>query len=153
MKSKAPRVIAELMTPCPIAASPRQSLSDANSLMLSLGVRHLPVVEERRLIGVISQGDLRLFASLGKGEPSRIQVEEAMIPCPYAVTPDEPIAAVLAHMLKRRIGSALVVERGRLVGIFTAVDAIGCLRRLLEEADDPDAGAAVLPAEAGSRAA
>lgn len=130
-----PRVIAELMSPCPVSVSPRQSLSEANALMRSLGVRHLPVVEERRLVGVISQGDLRRFSWLQKGDQRRVQVEEAMIQRPYAIGPDEPVADVLQGMLERHIGSAVVVDRGRVVGIFTAVDAMACLRRLVDASD------------------
>ncbi len=130
-----PRVIAELMTPRPVSVSPRQSLSEAQALMHSLGVRHLPVVEERRLVGVISQGDLRLFSSRQKVDQSRIRVEEAMIQRPYAICPDEPVASVLERMLERRIGSAVIVDRGRVVGIFTAVDAMACLRRLVAASD------------------
>jgi CBS domain-containing protein len=135
-----PRVIAELMTPCPVSVSPHQSLSEAHAMMRSLGIRHLPVVEERRLVGVLSEGDLRLFSSRHKVDQSRTQVEEAMSQRPYAVGPDEPVAAVLASMLERHFGSAVIVDRGRVVGIFTSVDAMTCLRRLVTDSDPrPDA--------------
>ena len=151
MNNTAPRLIAECMTASPVSIGPRQSLFEAQALMHSLGVRHLPVVEERRLIGVLSQSDLRLFESQKNARAMLVQVEEAMVQCPYAVGPDEPAAAVLDHMLKHRIGSALIVERGRLIGIFTAVDAIACLRRMVAggDADREPAAAAAGSATAG----
>jgi acetoin utilization protein AcuB len=58
-----------------------------------------------------------------------------MTPDPYAVGPDEPLREVVAAMWARRIGSALVVEDGAVIGIFTCVDALAILGRLLEQQD------------------
>ena len=126
-----PRTIGEVMTTHPVPVRPDQPLAEAHAIMRSLGVRHLPVVHHGRVIGVVSQGDLRLLESLDRVDACRVAVEEAMIQRPYLVTPDEPLTRVLGQMLDRHIGAVLVAERGRLVGIFTAVDAIGALRRLL----------------------
>lgn len=135
---KRPSTIGELMTPCPISIRPDQSLADAHRLMRSHGIRHLPVLGEDRVVGVVSQDDLRLLESIGDLDIERVPVEEAMVDRPYMVWADTPIAPVLGQMLARRIGSALVVDqaglaRGRVAGIFTAVDAM----RALEELTSP----------------
>lgn len=127
---KRPSTIGELMTPCPIAIRPDQSLATAHSLMRSHGVRHLPVVEEGRVVGVVSQGDLRLLESIGDVEVDKVRVEEAMIHHPYVVWADTPITDVLSHMLAHRLGSALVMGRDGLAGIFTSVDAMMALKQL-----------------------
>lgn len=73
-------------------------------------------------------------------------IDELMTPCtsllddakvrhPYVVWADTPVAEVLGEMLTRRVGSALVVDqrslqRGRVVGIFTAVDAVKALEEM-----------------------
>ena len=64
-------------------------------------------------------------------------VAEAMSPEPYTVPPGAPIDAVAIDMARRKIGSAVVVNRGKVVGIFTTVDALRVLSGLL--ADEADA--------------
>jgi CBS domain-containing protein len=126
-----PQTIGDVMTRQPVAVRPDQPLSAAHAIMRSLGVRHLPVVEQQRVVGVVSQGDLRLLESIDRVDACRVAVEEAMAPHLYMVGPEEPLADVLATMLERHIGAVLVADRGRLVGIFTANDAVVVLRRLL----------------------
>ncbi len=130
-----PSTIGELMTPCPVTIRAQQSLADAHLLMRSHGVRHLPVLEEDRVVGVVSQGDLRLLESIGDVETDRVAVAEAMVEHPYMVWTDTPVAEVLGQMLERHVGSALVVDatslgRGRVAGIFTAVDAMKALEAI-----------------------
>lgn len=125
-----PSTIGELMTPAPVRIRPEQSLATAHAMMRAHGVHHLPVVEEGRVVGVVSQGDLRLLESIGEVEVDKVPVEEAMIPRPYMVWADTPVADVLAHMLEHHLGSALVVDRDGLAGIFTSVDAMLALKQL-----------------------
>ena len=127
----APRTIGELMTPCPVAVRASQSLQAAHALMREGRIRHLPVVEDGLVVGVVSQSDLRLLESLDQVDTCRVTVEEAMTHGPYVVGPTEPLSSVLDHMWKRRLGSAIVMDRGRLVGIFTAADALHALRQFL----------------------
>lgn len=127
---RAQPTVGELMTPCPVAIRPEQSLACAHALMRSHGVHHLPVVEEGRVVGVVSQGDLRLLESVADVEIEQVPVEEAMIHHPYTVWADTPLSEVLQHMLDRRLGSALVVDRRGLAGIFTAFDAMLALKEL-----------------------
>ncbi len=125
-----PKTIGEVMTRQPVSVRPDQSLAAAHGIMRSLGVRHLPVVDHGRVVGVVSQGDLRLLESLDRVDVARVQVEEAMIGRPYVVGAEEPLAEVLGAMLDRHIGAVLITERGHLLGIFTAVDAVVALRKL-----------------------
>lgn len=132
---KRPSTIGDLMTPCPISIRPHQSLADAHRLMRLHGIRHLPVLGEDRVMGVVSQGDLRLLESIDEVDTEKVKVEEAMVDRPYMVWTDTPIADVLSQMIAQRIGSALVVDpislgRGRVAGIFTAVDAMKALEEL-----------------------
>jgi acetoin utilization protein AcuB len=48
------------------------------------------------------------------------------------VTPEAPLAEVVATLLERRIGSAIVIDEGRVVGVFTMVDALRALSDLLK---------------------
>lgn len=133
-----PRTIGELMTPCPVAVRVGQSLEAAHARMREHRIRHLPVMEDGQVIGVVSQRDLHLLESLQEVDTSRVTVEEAMSHSPYVVGPDESVPRVLDHMLDRKFGSTLIMDRGRLVGIFTAVDAVNALRQLLRAAEESE---------------
>jgi acetoin utilization protein AcuB len=65
-----------------------------------------------------------------------MKVEDVMTPHPYTVTPGAPLDEVASAMSRRKIGSAVVVEGGRVVGVFTTVDALRLLSALLAEEVD-----------------
>jgi acetoin utilization protein AcuB len=130
------------MTPCPVAIHPERTLAEAHSLMRAHGVRHLPVVDEDRVVGVVSLNDLLLLESLPDVEPDQVAVEEAMVGHPYMVWIDTPVIVVLEQMLARRLDSVLVVDHvglasGRVAGIFTPVDAMQALKALTSEPKSP----------------
>ena len=112
------------MTPQPVTVGRTESLSTAHRLMRSHRVHHLPVLEHGELVGVVSQRDLFLIESLRGVDRDNDSVEEAMSADAYAVSPDEPIGTVAKHMMRHRYGCAVVMERGRVIGIFTVTDAL-----------------------------
>lgn len=124
--------IEQVMSPCPVAVNPHHTFAEAHGIMRAHRIRHLPVEEAGRVVGVVSQGDLRLLESLDEIDTQLVEVEEAMTPDPYQVGRDELLVDVVDQMVARRIGSALVVEDGAAVGIFTCVDALTVLRHLLD---------------------
>ena len=128
--------IGQVMRPCPVALGPHHTLAEAHGIMRAHRIRHLPVEEDGRLVGVVSQGDLRLIESLEQLDTHEVEVEDAMTPDPYQVGPTAPLADVVQEMWARRIGSTLVVENGAAVGIFTCVDALAVLHRLLERGEE-----------------
>lgn len=107
-----------------------QMLGSAHALMKQHGIRHLPVMAGGVVIGILSERDILLLESLDRGAPQHMTVERAMTPDPYIVPPDAPLDEVVAHMVEHHIGSAVVVEDHRLVGIFTATDALRALAEL-----------------------
>ena len=123
--------IRRFMTPTPHTISTRQTLAEAHQAMRERGVRHLPVVEEGKLVGVVSQRDLYLLETLRGVDVSRELVEEAMSDEPFVVAPDTTLEEVAETMANRKHGSALVVESSTVVGIFTSTDALRALVTLL----------------------
>jgi len=126
------------MTRCPVAIHPDRTLAEAHSLMRAHGIRHLPVVDEDRVVGVVSLSDLLMLESLPGVDPDQVTVEEAMVGHPYMVWIDTPVIVVLEQMLARRLDSVLVVDHvglasGRVAGIFTPVDAMQALKALTGE--------------------
>jgi acetoin utilization protein AcuB len=124
-------VVRQYMTPTPFTIGPTQALTAARHLMLEQGVRHLPVLEGGRLAGLLSERDLLLVESMPSVNPTVVRVEEAMAQDVFAVGPDEPVADVASAMIDRKIGSAVVMEGERVVGVFTTIDALQALRALL----------------------
>ena len=129
------------MRPCPVALTRRHTLAEAHGIMRAHKIRHLPVVEAGRVIGVVTQSDLRLLESLEPIDPRTVEVDDAMTRDPYMVEADRPLADVIAEMWSRRIGSALIAEGGAVIGIFTSVDALAVLAHLLEDRERADLAA------------
>lgn len=124
--------IREYMTPAPQTTPPSRSLTAAVRQMRDHRVRHLPVVDEGRVVGVLSQRDVLIIESLPGVNPTEVQVEEAMSPDAFMVGPQTPLAEAIETMIERKIGSAVVCEGGRVIGVFTTIDALRALHRLLE---------------------
>ena len=123
--------IRELMTADPCCIQREEPLRNAHRLMRVRKVRHLPVLHGEHLVGLVSERDLFLLETVRSVDPEKEPVEEAMTEDPFAVAPDANVREVLEEMLAKRYGSAVVVERGRVVGIFTRADALRALHQLL----------------------
>jgi acetoin utilization protein AcuB len=133
MKPPLPTV-AEYMTRGPQAIELKASLSKAVRTMRINGVRHLPVLDDGELVGILSERDVDLTRAVAQADPADLTVEEAMTPNPYVVAPDAPLNDVARAMARRKIGSAVVVEGNRLAGVFTTTDALRALAVVLESA-------------------
>jgi len=91
------------------------------------GIRHLPVLHGGALVGLVSQRDIQLLESLQGVESTEVTVEEAMSQDVLTAKPRESVQAVSGRMARRKAGSAVVVEKGRVLGIFTTIDALKVL--------------------------
>lgn len=112
------------MTPFPYSIDPGSELSEAKALMEEHDVRHLPVTEDSRLVGVISDRDINAaWSVVGGADKSELTVKDVYVSDAYVVDLDEPLDNVLMTMAERHIGSALVTRKGKLVGVFTHTDA------------------------------
>jgi acetoin utilization protein AcuB len=125
--------IADRMTPTPHLIGAEQSMAAAHAVMRTNGIRHLPVLHGGKLVGVVSQRDLHFIESLEDVDPDDVRVEEAMTQDVYAVPPRTPLREVVSEMAERKLGSAVVVDGQKIVGVFTTVDALDTLAGLLAE--------------------
>lgn len=121
------RTVDQHMTVSPIVIGMERTLADAHRIMRDHGIRHLPVVDAGRLVGVVSQRDLYLAETVKGVDPATDAVREAMSTEPYAVPPDAPLDEVAATMAERKLGSAIIVDRGSVIGLFSTVDALRAL--------------------------
>ncbi len=122
---KKPPSLASSMTPFPYSVDQNASLEFAQQLMDQHKVRHLPVTEEHGLVGLITERDIRSAQRLHSGLSAdrELTVNDVYISDPYIVGLHEPLDNVMLTMAERHIGSAIVTKNGKLVGMFTAVDA------------------------------
>lgn len=130
--TKANPTVQEYMTKAPFTIGVDQTLAHAREMMRAHNIRHLPVLSGGRLEGVLSDRDIAVVETLRDVDPAKVTVEEAMTPVVYTVAPSEALAAVAEHMAEHKYGSALVVEHSKVVGVFTAVDALHALAVVLK---------------------
>jgi acetoin utilization protein AcuB len=125
-------IVREHMTPGPHTIGRTQSLAAASRMMRDNEIRHLPVLDGGKVIGVVSERDLLLIDSLPGVEPADVRVEEAMVQDVFSVSPDTPVGEAIETMIDRKLGSAIVCDGERVLGVFTTVDALRALHSLLE---------------------
>jgi acetoin utilization protein AcuB len=119
------------------------SLLDAAVTMRRSAIRHLPIVDGERLVGIITERDVlrcspSLLSEITQDEYNAIfentPIARVMTRDPISVAPDSPIRDALAIMLDRKMGCLPVVDQGRLVGILTRSDLLNILMTLLPAA-------------------
>lgn len=124
--------VQKYMTYVPKSIGYDQTLAQASEFMRKLHLRHLPVLKGGKLVGILSDRDIKLVMSFKDVDPTAMTVEEAYTEDPYITKPEAPLSEVVAHMAEKKYGCALVVDNGKLVGIFTEIDAYKALSELLE---------------------
>jgi acetoin utilization protein AcuB len=108
-----------------------QPMSVAHRLMREQHIRHLPVLHQGKLVGIVTDRDLRLVETLRDVEPTQIAVSEAMTTEPYVVGPETELNEVVSMMAAKKYGCAVVSDNHKVVGIFTTVDACSAFAELL----------------------
>jgi acetoin utilization protein AcuB len=123
-------LIREIMTRGVVTASPDTRLAEGRRLLDEHRIRHLPVVVDGRLAGIVSDRDLRSAGASGR--PTA--VGEIMTPDPITVGPDTRVEEAAHLMLDRRLGGLPVVDDGELIGIVTSDDLLRALLGVIETA-------------------
>jgi acetoin utilization protein AcuB len=123
--------VAQFMSASPHTIQGDHTLAVAKRWMQEHAIRHLPVMDRGVLIGVLSERDVHLVMAIPGVDPEKVSVKEAMTVEPYIIAPNASVAEVAATMATQRYGSAIVVDKGHVVGVFTTVDALRVLARVL----------------------
>jgi len=116
--------IGDVMTASPHTIGSEQKLSVAHRMMVEHELRHLPVLRAGKLVGVISQRDLYFLESMAGVDADIDLIADAMTPDVYSTSPDASLRDVVHAMSEHKYGCAVVVEAGRVTGVFTATDAL-----------------------------
>jgi acetoin utilization protein AcuB len=127
------------MTPFPYDIGVHEPIGQARRMMMKHKIRHLPVVHDRELKGLVSDRDIKLILGpeFDYPNPKDLTVEDVMVEDPYVVDLETPLITVLDQLAMRHIGTALVMKGDRVAGIFSASDACRELSNLLKR-DFPD---------------
>jgi acetoin utilization protein AcuB len=129
--SKSIPSVRKYMTTTPRSIGGDETIATASKLLKDHEIRHLPVLEGERLLGVLTDRDIKFVEGFRDVDTTTMTVAEAMVEEPYAVGPDTPLDEVTNTMAEQKYGCALVVQNTRVVGIFTTVDACRALSELL----------------------
>ena len=130
-----------VMTPFPHFVDTDAGVVEVERLMDEHRIRHVPVQQEGRVVGIVSQRDLYRLVDrfLPNTEKTRIRARDIMVD-PYVVAFDTPLNDVAFEMAKRHIGSAIVLHHEKLAGILSATDICRILAEILESEFSPDTG-------------
>lgn len=123
--------ISKYMTTTPRTVAGNITLAAAGRLMQEHDIRHLPVVDDGQLLGMITDRDIKYVESFAFVKPEDVPIRGAMTEKPYTVAPETPLDEVVSTMAEQKYGSAIVVQNGHVVGVFTTVDACRALSELL----------------------
>ena len=125
-------LVRDIMRSPAVAVSPDTTLGDAYGLMREKGIRHLPVLEAGRLVGVVTDRDLRLATSVLTPQPfpPGSCVAEVLSRRPVTADPGDPVEDAARRMREGKIGCLPVVENGRVIGIITGIDLLDALLAL-----------------------
>jgi CBS domain-containing protein len=108
-----------------VSVRPDDELALALQIMRWAGVRHLPVIEGHRVVGVITERDFLRYQAETPDAGGRDSVRQFMSAPPEVVGPDDDLVRAAAMMVSRRVGCLPVVEDEELVGMLTAADILG----------------------------
>ena len=124
--------IKEFMTPSPQTLGTNCHVLTAKKIMNENGFRHLPVVDNKIIAGVISDRDIKTLERIyGHKGLADVTLSDVCLFEPSTAKPDTPLKEVLNRMIEDKIGSVVVVERGKPIGIFTTIDVCKALRKVI----------------------
>lgn len=114
----------------PKTISLNAELKDAYQLMKDKGIRHLPVMDGKDVVGIVSERDI--LANYGKPWSEYMRVKSVMSTSILFAHANDPLGDVAFRLSSEKKGSAIILnEKEELYGIFTTTDALNALVELL----------------------
>ena len=128
----------------PVTSLPSSArLLDAGLLLRAGRIRHIPIIDNGKLVGILSDRDIQrctpsMLTRVSAEEYNSIfedtPVAQVMTREPQHISPDAPLHEAAALLHEGKLGCLPVVENGEVVGIITKDDMLGALMSLLDEA-------------------
>lgn len=135
--------IKSVMTPFPYSIHSSQTIAQARDLMAEHNIRHLPVIDAHRLVGIVSDRDITLAFSLSAHimDSADVLIGDICNKNVFTAQIDDDLGPVAAQMAEEHIGSVVVMKEDRVAGIFTTTDACRYLGSLFGGGDGPKSDA------------
>lgn len=133
--------VREFMTTDVTTVQETDSLLDATMIFVRSTLRHLPVLREKKLVGVVTERDVKqyspsILSGISPDEYNQLMettpISRVMTRDPATVNPDQSMSEAVKILTTRRIGCVPVVENGELMGILTTTDMLRLLARMLD---------------------
>jgi len=136
-----PIKVFDVMSNDPLTVSPSDTVGKAEELMYENHYRQLPVVDDKQLIGIVSDRDIRSFLTQPsfvepekRARALRTKVNEIMTAKPLTVSPEDDLREAVELLIEEKIGGIPVVDETEgLVGIVTYVDVLRFFLNRLED--------------------
>jgi acetoin utilization protein AcuB len=127
-------LVRDWMTRQPLTVTPERPVGQVAGLMRTHAVRHVLVMDRDRLVGIVSNRDVRTPVGLEPRVAAGASVDTVMSESPVTVTADTALVDAARALLERRIGALPVLDGERVVGILTRSDALEALLAWAERA-------------------
>jgi CBS domain-containing protein len=114
--------VRDVMTPSVRVASPSQSLAEAADVMKDEDVGSVPVVDDGRLVGILTDRDIVIRAVAERRDPQAVKVDEVASRELVTVEPEQDLDEALTLMARHQVRRLPVVEGGQLVGMIAQAD-------------------------------
>jgi acetoin utilization protein AcuB len=139
-------LVKDFMTPNPITVTPDKKADETLELMRSLNFRQCPVIDGGKLVGIVTDRDIR--ASLGKGE--NVKVGDIMAKDPVTILDYASVEGAAEIIRSGKFNALPVVSnKGDLVGILTVTDLLDALLRMLGFHEKPQRLEVKMPEDMG----
>jgi acetoin utilization protein AcuB len=131
-------IVSDLMTSIPTSITPSSSLRTVIAVMKSAGCRQLPVLDQGKLVGIITDRDIRTVLNSpivlhGRWQDEalldKVTADNAMTPDPITVSPDTPAYRAAEMLSTYKFGALPVVDDGLVVGIITVTDFLNYIAK------------------------
>jgi acetoin utilization protein AcuB len=135
-------LVRDLMTTDITTLQEHEVLLDATLIFARSSLRHIPILNGKRLVGIVTERDLKHYTpSILSGIPAEeynrlmetTPLSKIMTRGPVTIEPHKSVYEAAQILYERRIGCLPVVERGELKGIITTTDLLNLLLQLLRE--------------------
>lgn len=124
--------VEEYTSPILVTIDPSATLDEALDMMQENGIRHLPVVREEKVLGIVSERDLLLH--VGKNWTPMMKVGDVMSTNLLSVHLNDTLGDVAFQLSSQKVGSAIVLDDDEsLYGIFTTTDALNALVEIMNQ--------------------
>ena len=141
--------VRDYMTPDPQTLDVQNTLLDAVLLIRRAELRHIPILQDGRIVGILTDRDVgrvapSVLSPVSPQEYNRFfeetRVGKVMTRNPVSIAPEAPLAEAVNLVYKNKLGCLLVLDGDRLIGIITVSDMLRALYDLVSSSDSAEQG-------------